>query len=113
MVVFLDFKKNCILSNSTSSHRNQKKNLKKIVVVGFTYPNTSFCNKNSLSYQRKYDGEIVENQKVGSPVVFLWEVFWPKEKTDLYFLLKTLTMPIFREIEEGRVGNKPFCQHYT
>jgi hypothetical protein len=24
-----------------------------------------------LSYQRKYDGEIVENRKVGNPVVFL------------------------------------------
>jgi hypothetical protein len=41
-------------------------------------PNTSFCNKNSLSYQRKYDGEIVENRKVGNPVVFLWEAFWPE-----------------------------------
>jgi hypothetical protein len=29
-----------------------------------------------LSYQRKYDGEIVENRKVGNPVVFLWEAFW-------------------------------------
>jgi hypothetical protein len=27
---------------------------------------------------------------------------------DLYFLLKTLTIPIFREIEEGRVGKGLF-----
>jgi hypothetical protein len=65
--------------------------LKKIVVVRFfyfldfaqyitlpTHPSTSFCNKNWLSYQRKYDGEIVENRKVGHPVVFLLEAFWPK-----------------------------------
>jgi hypothetical protein len=31
-----------------------------------------------MSYQRKYDGEIVENRKVGNPVVFLLEAFWPK-----------------------------------
>jgi hypothetical protein len=31
-----------------------------------------------LSYQRKYDGEIVKNLKVGNPVVLLWEAFWLK-----------------------------------
>jgi hypothetical protein len=69
------------------SHRSRK--LKKNVVVVFFWLNkipfqrtqdssTSFCNKNSLSYQRRYDEEIVENRKVGNPVVFLWESFWPK-----------------------------------
>jgi hypothetical protein len=28
-------------------------------------------------------------------------------------LLKSLTMPIFREIEEGRVGKRPFLQPLT
>jgi hypothetical protein len=62
--------------------------LKKIVVVGFfyflnfaqkitfpTHSNQSFCNKNLLSYQRRYDGEIVENRKVGNPVVFCGRLF--------------------------------------
>jgi hypothetical protein len=57
----------------------------------------------SLSYQRKYDGEIVENQKVGSPVVFLWEGFWHKSIVVVCFLIKTLIKLISREIEEGRV----------
>jgi hypothetical protein len=52
----------------------------------------------------------MEYRKVGNPVVFLLEAFWPKQKTDLCFLLKSLTMPIFREIEEGRVGKRPFLQ---
>jgi hypothetical protein len=34
----------------------------------------SFCNKNSLSYQRNYDGEM-ENRRVGSPVVFCGSLF--------------------------------------
>jgi hypothetical protein len=31
----------------------------------------------------------------------------------LCFLLKSLTMPIFRQIEEGRVGKRPFLQPLT
>jgi hypothetical protein len=54
-----------------------------------------------LSYQRKYDGEIVENRKVGSPGSFFVGgcLAWIK-----YYLIfaKTLIMPISREIEEGR-----------
>jgi hypothetical protein len=29
-----------------------------------------------LSYQRKYDGEIMEKRKVGNPVVFYRDAFW-------------------------------------
>jgi hypothetical protein len=72
-------------------------------------PSTTFCNKNSLSSQKKYDGEIVENRKVGGPVVSLWEAIWPKLNNDVCFLLKTLIMPIFKEIEEGRLGKGLFC----
>jgi hypothetical protein len=34
------------------------------------HPNTSICNKNSFSYQRNYEGEIVQNRKVDNPVAF-------------------------------------------
>jgi hypothetical protein len=50
----------------------------------------------------------MENRKVGKPVVFLLEAFWPKLKMNLYFLLKTLIMSIFRETKEGRVEKRPF-----
>jgi hypothetical protein len=48
---------------------------------------------------RTYNREIVKNQKFGNLAVFLWE-----EKIDVSFVLKTLIMPIFREIEEGGTG---------
>jgi hypothetical protein len=66
-----------------------------------THFNTSFSNKKSFSYQRKYDGEIAENRKVGNPVVFFVEGFLAYLKYICLFFVKTLTMPIFREIEEG------------
>jgi hypothetical protein len=84
LVIFIDFLKIHILRNSTSSHRNQFFLWKKLLLLVFlnflnfsqyitfpTHSSTSFCNKNWLSYQRKYDGEIVENRKVGNPVGFL------------------------------------------
>jgi hypothetical protein len=47
----------------------------------------------------------VEKRKVGNPVVFCGMLF---DLTNLVvcFLLKTLTMPIFSEIEEGRTENE-------
>jgi hypothetical protein len=62
-----------------------------------------------LSYQKKYDEEILENRKVGNPVVFLWEAFWLNQNIVVCFLLRTLIMPIFKEIGEGRVGKRHFC----
>jgi hypothetical protein len=33
-------------------------------------------------------------------------------KNGRLFLLKTLIMPMFKEIEEGRVGKRPFLQRF-
>jgi hypothetical protein len=66
----------------------------------FQHTQTLVFTKNT---QKKYDAKIEKIQQDGNPVVFFVADSLAKIKNYCVFLGKTLTIPIFKKTEEGRV----------